>query len=273
MNGKYFGRVYEDVNEDAKEVVFKTNAGGMIDDLFAFALQQAPMVHAEGWKAYVYWKNEDVTFEIKPEMKEIKDVWNAYNIAEAERRKQKEREYEEWLKTPEGIVYQKKQEEERKKQEEEKREYDKWIFHSYEEFVDALKQIKPCDLTSETSSKCDALKMCKEVILAINKAGALRFSDEQKNNISNILKCLGCCKTNEAAEKFIELPNNASIGDAMRAENNIEFPLSVFNNLIDVSPSNFGFSMSYVTDGGKKYSWCAEWLETQEKTKANPEKE
>lgn len=147
------------------------------------------------------------------------------------------------------------------------KEQDEFVYHSFDEMVADLKQIKPCDLTTETTSIKDAVKFCEDVFLVMIKAEDLRFSDEQATQFSTMLKALGCCRYNEAAQKFIKFPDTA-IGDLSATENNIEFPLYVFDNIVEESPSSIRSNLTAFVDGGMDGVYCGTWIQTQQQAKA-----
>ena len=212
-------------------------------------------------KAYVHTTSGygDLKVEIKKGMT-YDELHDDFIAASKEYLAKREKEREGWFDARYGIVY---TQAEMKK----KKEHDAFVYHSFDEMVDALKQIKPCDLTSEATSNAAALDLCENVMLVLIKAEDLCFSDEKQNQLSKILKALGCCKDGEVAEKFKQLPEKSPIADMLVAENNIEFPLAVFNNIIDVPSTTFSCGFSKCVQGGKE-SWCGEWLKTQQKAKS-----
>lgn len=144
-------------------------------------------------------------------------------------------------------------------------------YYDFIDFANALKQIKPCDLTSETTSLRDALKFCEDVMNVLRRATNLDFilSIEQRTQLSKMLRALGCCKHDEAAQKFIKLPEKSSLDDMCAAENNIQFPLTTFTKIMDDSPDIFRRTLRnnnnafFETD--YTYIYNRKWLETQQK--------
>lgn len=146
-------------------------------------------------------------------------------------------------------------------------------YYDFIDFANALKQIKPCDLTSETTSLRDALKFCEDVMIVLKRATNLDFalSSEQRTQVSKMLRALGCCKHDEAAQKFIKLPEKSSLDDMCAAENNIQFPLTIFTKIMDDSPDIFRKNrlndnaiFDYVYTG----SYYLDWHKTQQKAQS-----
>lgn len=245
----------ESVSEN--KIVYGRGSESTVDEVLYNALSEVNrQSYPENVKTYVHTSSGygDLTVEVKQGMT-YDELMDDFMAASRDQKAEEAREKEEWLKSPEGIAH-------TKAEEQKKKEHEEFVYHSFDEVVDALKQIKPCDLTSETTSLKDALKMCEDVMLVLIKAEDLRFSSEQQALFSKMLRGLGCCKYDEAAQKFMTLQEKLSLDDMIVAENNIQFPLSEFTNLIDVSPNTFKhvFSMSV--------SWCGRWLETQQKAQS-----
>ena len=176
--------------------------------------------------------------------------------AQSERSEKLRQEHEAWLQTPEGIAH-------TKKVEEEKRQHDEFVYHSLNEALNALKEVKPVDLRNGTTSIEEAVTFCQEVLLILQKSSDLSLTPEQQKQYSEALKAIGCVNYNDAHKSYKTATKN-NIGALLQEENNIEFPLSAFTQLIDTTPDSFEYGMSKLTDGDLQYSWIGEWLRTQE---------
>ena len=188
----------------------------------------------------------------------IEQVLGKYQEEEIAYSRRKQKEYEEWLASPEGIA-------EQKREAEEKAKHDAFVFHSTSEAILALTEIKPVDLTSDKTTEKEAMRFCKEVMTVILKCEDLHFSDEDRALLQDTLKTLGCVKTKDVSQKFLTLGSQATIRTLLKSENNIQLPLVCFNQLLSEDKDTFEFGMSKMTEGREKNSWIAKWLQTQEK--------
>ena len=183
------------------------------------------------------------------------DKYQKEKVAYSER---KQKEYEEWLASPEGIA-------EQKRKAEEKAKHDAFVFHSTSEAILALTEIKPVDLTSDKTTEKEAMRFCKEVMTVILKCEDLHFSDEDRALLQDTLKTLGCVETKDVSQKFLTLGSQATIGTLLKSKNNIQLPLYCFDQLLSEDKDTFEFGMSKMTEGREKNSWITKWLQTQEK--------
>ena len=143
-----------------------------------------------------------------------------------------------------------------------------FVYADFEQIMKDLGNIKSCDLTSETTSLEDALKLCKKVMTIFLKAEDLNLSFEQQKQLCQRLEGLGCCKYKNAAEKFCaNFNSSASVDSILCKEQNIEYPLLAFSQLLDVDHETFVDNFKHLTKGGKGESLCGQWLQAQEKTK------
>lgn len=143
-----------------------------------------------------------------------------------------------------------------------------FVYADFEQMIKDLGNIKSCDLTSETTSLEDALKLCKKVMTIFLKAEDLNLSFEQQKQLCQKLEGLGCCKYKNAAEKFCaNFNSSASVDSILCKEQNIEYPLLAFSQLLDVDHETFVDNFKHLTKGGKGESLCGQWLQAQEKTK------
>lgn len=143
-----------------------------------------------------------------------------------------------------------------------------FVYADFEQMIKDLGNIKTCDLTSETTSLEDALKLCKKVMTIFLKAEDLNLSFEQQKQLCQRLEGLGCCKYKNAAEKFCaNFNSSASVDSILCKEQNIEYPLLAFSQLLDVDHETFVDNFKHLTKGGKGESLCGQWLQAQEKTK------
>lgn len=143
-----------------------------------------------------------------------------------------------------------------------------FVYADFEQMIKDLGSIKSCDLTSETTSLEDALKLCKKVMTIFLKAEDLNLSFEQQKQLCQRLEGLGCCKYKNAAEKFCaNFNSSASVDSILCKEQNIEYPLLAFSQLLDVDHETFVDNFKHLTKGGKGESLCGQWLKAQEKTK------
>lgn len=145
-----------------------------------------------------------------------------------------------------------------------------FVYADFEQMMKDLGNIKSCDLTSETTSLEDALKLCKKVMTIFLKAEDLNLSFEQQKQLCQRLEGLGCCKYKNAAEKFCaNFNSSASVDSILCKEQNIEYPLLAFSQLLDVDHETFVDNFKHLTKGGKGESLCGQWLQAQEKTKTS----
>lgn len=143
-----------------------------------------------------------------------------------------------------------------------------FVYADFEQMIKDLGNIKSCDLTSETTSLEDALKLCKKVMTIFLKAEDLNLSFEQQKQLCQRLEGLGCCKYKNAAEKFCaNFNSSASVDSILCKEQNIEYPLLAFSQLLDVDHETFVDNFKHLTKGGKGENLCGQWLQAQEKTK------
>lgn len=143
-----------------------------------------------------------------------------------------------------------------------------FVYADFEQMIKDLGNIKSCDLASETTSLEDALKLCKKVMTIFLKAEDLNLSFEQQKQLCQRLEGLGCCKYKNAAEKFCaNFNSSASVDSILCKEQNIEYPLLAFSQLLDVDHETFVDNFKHLTKGGKGESLCGQWLQAQEKTK------
>lgn len=143
-----------------------------------------------------------------------------------------------------------------------------FVYADFEQMIKDLGNIKSCDLTRETTSLEDALKLCKKVMTIFLKAEDLNLSFEQQKQLCQRLEGLGCCKYKNAAEKFCaNFNSSASVDSILCKEQNIEYPLLAFSQLLDVDHETFVDNFKHLTKGGKGGSLCGQWLQAQEKTK------
>lgn len=135
--------------------------------------------------------------------------------------------------------------------------------------VEELKEITPCDLSNPDSTLFDAWKMCKGVIRVLSEIDLNQLSDDDIKTITATLKGLGCCGCEDAAEKFLPLfmaskssgVKNNSISRLTHTERSIEYPINLFNNILDQEPDIVKSSLQ------RAASWNKDWLETQENVK------
>ena len=142
-------------------------------------------------------------------------------------------------------------------------EHEAFVFHSVDEALLALTELKPCDLSSDKTSQAEALAFCQDLMTILLKCEDLRFNDSQRKEMSDILKTLGATNTKGASEKFVS--GEQSVGVLMGTKGSIGFPLSALDQLIDTSATTFDIGLAKLTEGGMKYSWIGEWLKTQNK--------
>ena len=140
-------------------------------------------------------------------------------------------------------------------------------YETLEEFYRDLSKIKPVDYTSPETTMEDAVAHSRKVLEVLVRADNLDLSREQKN-VSEALKMVGCVPWPQADGKF---QDRSTVGELLYKEN-VSFPLTAYQQLIDAKPSSFSFGWAKLMDGGAEYSWMSEWLFTQqmaEQAKAN----
>ena len=252
--GKHIGKnLY--LEEDAKNGVVKLTglAGARIPEI----IKEATAYYAENEDIkkieLVGLNGVDLTIDEKTTFESAMDAWQKGTQENAKKAQQK---HEEWLRSPEGIA-----ETERKQKEHE--EHEAFVFHSVDEALLALTELKPCDLSSDKTSQAEALAFCQDLMTILLKCEDLRFNDTQRKEMSDILKTLGATNTKGANEKFVS--GEQSVGVLMGTKGSIGFPLSALDQLIDTSATTFDIGLAKLTEGGMKYSWIGEWLKTQNK--------
>lgn len=131
-------------------------------------------------------------------------------------------------------------------------------YETLEEFYSDLSKIKKVDYTSAETSMESAIAHSRQVLTTLLRAQNLDLTNEQQN-LSEALKIIGCVPYQQAHEKF---QDRSTIGQLLGKEN-VSFPLSVYQQLIDADPDTFMYGLAKVLDGGNKYSWISDWLQTQ----------
>ena len=192
----------------------------------------------------------------------VEEAINQWETKRNELSRKRQAEYNAWLKTPEGIKYQKDQEEKAKK-------HEAFVYHSFEEAMTDISKIEPVDLKSNDVSMEEAVKFCEKVCTSILKCEDLRFTDEQMKQFSDALEAIGCTTYKKASMKF---HSNKETGIGIDEPNNIAFPLSAFSQLIGTDRDTFAFGLSKMTDGGLENSWIGIWLKAQEAERENAKK-
>ena len=134
-------------------------------------------------------------------------------------------------------------------------------YKSFDEALLDLTSIDPCDLTSKQTSQQEAVAFCKKVMTILLRCEKLSFKDKQIQELSETLKTLGATTYENANEKFIA--DKKKFGEAVLSKGDIQFPLSVFTNIIDNNPESFRYGFSKAVEGGEEHSWIGEWLKTQ----------
>jgi len=129
-----------------------------------------------------------------------------------------------------------------------------------EEFFEELKKIKPCDLRDDETKLRDAVEFCKQIMTAFIKAENIYPNQDR---LALILYRLGACEYKKASKKF--LSDKASLGELLKSQNNIGFPLSAFTQILNAKPGSYECGWSKITEGGQECSWAAEWVSAQEK--------
>ena len=140
-------------------------------------------------------------------------------------------------------------------------------YETLEEFYKDLSKIEKVDYTSPETSMESAIEHSRQVLTTLLRAQNLDLTKEQQN-VSEALKIIGCVPYSQAHKKF---QDKSTIGQLLEKEN-IAFPLSVYQQLIDSEPKTFSLILGRVLEGGAKYSLISEWLQTQhiaEQLKAN----
>lgn len=136
-------------------------------------------------------------------------------------------------------------------------------YNNQEEFFKDLSKIKYCDLKSEKTSIKKAVQFCSKIMNCFLRAENIL---PDKQILEAILIKIGACEYKEAHKKFIT--NKGSMGEISGLENNIQFPLAAFNQIINnKSQSSYEYGWGKMLDGGKNYSWVANWLKTQRNAK------
>ena len=128
-------------------------------------------------------------------------------------------------------------------------------YESELEFFEDLKDIQPCDLRDNNTRETDAVKFCKEIMECFVRSS--KFTPNQ-DKLALLLYRLGACEYDKAAKKFLGL-EPSSIGVSLNEKNNIEFPLSVFTQILNTSESSYKYGWAKAMDG-----WIEDWLKTQE---------
>ena len=132
-------------------------------------------------------------------------------------------------------------------------------YTSLEQFYKDLSKIQKIDYTSPETTMEEAIAHSIQVLEVLIRAENLDFSRERQS-VSEALKMVGCVPWPQANEKF---QDRSSVGELLYREN-VSFPLSAYQQLIDSEPSTFSYGLAKLLDGGAEYSWIGEWLFTQQ---------
>lgn len=173
-----------------------------------------------------------------------------------------DRKEKEFMATPEGQA-------KIKREQKEKEQEEKYAFKNTKEAFEALEEVKPLDLKSELTSMKQAVSFCKKIMVILSKCDRLHFDDDEQKLLSDLLKKKGACKSKDAHNKFKAV--NKNLGKMINTPDSIEFPLLAFDQLIDASRSTFMTGIQKIAEGGEKYSWAMEWVNTQKATKEHAE--
>ena len=186
-----------------------------------------------------------------------KDAVNQWKKQFDEKEQKRSLERKQWLASPEGQAYLKAEKEKQEK-------HNAFVYHSVDEAILALTEIKPADLKSEKTTLGEAVRLCKEVLTVVLKSEDLEFDDKQIKVFQKTLKALGCATYEDANEKF-KTAGEGVIGQVRTKENNLDFPLTAFTGLIDNKSSSFRTNLAKFTDGGEGICWISGWLSAQER--------
>lgn len=102
--------------------------------------------------------------------------------------------------------------------------------------------------------------MIKRVMINIQKSVNFNFDEQQRKEYSEALKQLGCTTFKNAHNCF--KGESRTIGEVLKLNGNIEFPLSALSQLIDTDESTFSYGLSKMAEGNE-YSWVSQWLNAQ----------
>ncbi len=129
--------------------------------------------------------------------------------------------------------------------------------------ISKLMQIKPIDLSSQSTTYEEAEDFCKKVMQIILNCQNLRFNDKNFALFQDTLKFIGCKKFDELHEQF-KPDDGKTFAEWMTAKGDLRFPLSCMSSLLEKDIKLFNWTLSSFTEGGKEHSWIGKWLQTQE---------
>ena len=129
----------------------------------------------------------------------------------------------------------------------------KLVFKNEEEFFEELKKIKPCDLRDENTKIKDAVEFCQAVLKCFDAAGFLPDQDK----LALALYRMGACEYGKAAKHLLPI-KDAYLRDVLTAKNNVQFPLSVFSQILNTEPDSYEYGWAKAKD-----VWISNWLNTQ----------
>ena len=124
-------------------------------------------------------------------------------------------------------------------------------FKNEKEFFMSLAFVKPCDLRDETTMSDDAIKFCKTILGLFDHVKDFIPNQDQ---LALKLYRLGACEHNKAARKFIEM-KGVRVEDLITIDRNIQFPLSVFTQILNTSNQSYEFFWNLMQSTDLFKSW------------------
>jgi len=138
---------------------------------------------------------------------------------------------------------------------------EKKVYKTQEEFFEALKKIKPCDLKDEKTSIEDAVEFCKQLMECFIAAKRWYLVPDVAK-LREELKALGGCRYNEAHPKFL-VEKEEDLRKFLRLANNIQFPLEAMEQVFLCDQDDFTYAFDQIAGHGEQ-SYAKAWLRSQE---------
>jgi len=125
------------------------------------------------------------------------------------------------------------------------------------EIIKQMSQIEPCLLEDETDVET-ATKFCVSVLTVLTKCKGMKFSDEKRRELCRAMSDIGCVPYNKANE-CLRAKEETSIEETLFKDNNVEFPLMAFSQLLSTTGFGFDYSLAKLNNG-----YIDTWLKTQQ---------
>ena len=120
------------------------------------------------------------------------------------------------------------------------------------------------DFFNENTPIPRAVKWGVRMMTVIAKSENLAPTVKEMKEISEALKEKGAVNFEQYKQVSTRFVQDKNVGEAMKDENNMAFPLGALAQLVDTKPYTFKIGLSKASDGGMEYSWAASWIKAQQ---------